>query len=64
MGSTYETDGIESRDTVALTVQVACVVKTLGNLIACKSWLQARLALREAAEMMDRLAKMVEAGSK
>jgi len=64
MGSTYETDGIESRDTVALTVQVACVVKTLGNLIACKSWLQARLASREAAEMMDRLAKMVEAGSK
>jgi len=64
MGSTYETDRMDAKDTVALTIQAACVVKTLGNLIACKSWLQARLALSETAGMMDRLIEMVEKGSR
>jgi len=60
----YETDGIENRDMIALTIQAATVVKTVSNLIACRSWLQAKLALREAQGMMVRMAEMVEKGSK
>jgi len=60
----YETDKIESRDIIALTIQAAAVVKTVSNLIACRSWLQAKLALREAQRMMDTAAAMVEKGSK
>jgi len=54
---------MESKDRIALTIQAACVTKTLGNLIACSSWLVARLALREVHEHVDRLTKMVEEGT-
>ena len=64
MGSTYENDGIDTGDVLFLTVQAATVMKALGNLIACRSWMQARLVLAEAHELMDRIDKTVELGSK
>jgi hypothetical protein len=64
MGSTYETDSIEKGDRVALTVQAAVLVKYAGNLVACQSWLVARLALAELRKHIDELAKTIEAGSK
>lgn len=64
MGNTYETDGIETRDVLALTVQAATTVKSLGNLIACRSWLQARLALREVWQQVEGLSKTIEKGRK
>ena len=48
MGGTYETDTIERRDVLALTIQVAAVIKPLARMIACTSWLQARLAMQAA----------------
>ena len=64
MGSTYETDGIEKRDEIVLTMQAAILVKSSGNLVRCRSWLVARLALKELRQSIDELAKTIEAGSK
>jgi len=64
MGSTYEKDRIDAKDAIELTILAATVVKALGNLIACRSWLQARLALRCVQEQMGRMAAKVEKGSK
>jgi hypothetical protein len=63
MGKTYDTDGIDTRNVLAMTVQVALVVKSLANLISCRSWLQARLAIQETQERLDKLVEMVEKGS-
>ena len=64
MGSTYETDGIEKRDEIGLALQAAVLVKTLGNMFACRSWLVARLALQELRLRVDELAKTIETGSR
>jgi hypothetical protein len=64
MGNTYETDAIESRDAIALTLQAAMVMQTAGRLVACRSWLAARLVLKALQGDVLRLAKMIEEGSK
>lgn len=64
MGITYETDGIDGKSSVELSVRSALVVKSVANLIGCKSWLVARLALRELRTTVDALSKAIEAGSK
>jgi hypothetical protein len=63
MGNTYETDGIDKRNEIALALQASVAMKSLGNLIACRSWLQARLALREVKMRVDDLSKTVTQGS-
>lgn len=35
MGNTYETDGVNDRDEIMLTLQAAIVTRALGNLIGC-----------------------------
>ena len=64
MGGTYETDGIEKRDEIGLALQAAVLVKSAGNLVGCRSWLVARLSLKELRQRVDELAKAIEAGSK
>jgi hypothetical protein len=64
MGSTYETDSIEKRDEIGLALQAAILVKSAGNLVGCRSWLVARLTLKELRQRVDELAKTIEAGSK
>jgi len=64
MGSTYETDSIEKRDEIGLALQAAMIVKELGSLVGCGSWLVARLTLKELRQRIDALAKTIEAGSK
>ena len=64
MGSTYETDGMELKDKLALTIQAAVVMMSLSNMVSCSSWLVARLALREFAENANRLNAIIKEGSK
>jgi len=60
MGSTYETDGIGNRDEIGLAVQVALLVKSASNLVACRSWLVAGLTLKELRQRVDKLATTIE----
>jgi hypothetical protein len=39
-------------------------VKSAANLLGCRSWLVARLTLKELRQRVDELAKTIEAGSK
>lgn len=64
MGGTYEGDGIEKRDEIALALMAAVLVKSAGNLIGCRSWLVARLTLREIRQRVDELEKTITAGIK
>ena len=63
MGNTYETDGIKTGDVLTMTVQAATTMRALSNFVACRSWLQARLALRDLRNQVDELGKTVEKGS-
>ena len=64
MGNTYETDKVETRDEFQILVQAAVVMRSLSNLVGCKSWLVARLALKELRQRVDELAQTIEVGSK
>jgi nitroreductase len=63
MGSTYETDSIENRDEIGLALQAAMLVKSATNLVGCRSWLVARLTLKELRQRVDELVKVIESGS-
>ena len=64
MGSTYETDSIGKQGEIGLALQAAVIVKQLANLIGCRSWLVARLTIKEIRQLIDELAKAIEDGSK
>jgi len=57
--STYETDGVEKRDEIVLAIQAALVMKSLSQLVGCRSWLVAKLAMREVTKRLDELQSTV-----
>lgn len=64
MGNSYETDSTSKEQQLSLAIQAAVVMKTLGNLVGCRSCLQARLVVRELQVHFDMLKKVVEELSK
>ena len=64
MGNTYETDTIERRDEITLAVQSAIIMKSLSHLVGCKSWLLARLSLKDIRRRVDEIEQTITKGSK
>ena len=64
MGSTYETDSTKKSDRLELALQAAVIVKSVGDLVGCRSWLVARRALQDLRKLVGELAKTVEDASK
>lgn len=63
MGSTYETDSVCTKDSLTLSLLAAATIKSLANLINCKSWLAARISMKAVQLGMDELTKTVKKGS-
>ena len=64
VSNTYENDMIAAKDRVDLSIRTALLVKSASSLIACQSWLVARLALKELRHDIDVLAEAIDKGSK
>ena len=58
--STYETDSIETKDRLTLSLTTALAVKSLSQIINTRSWLHAKLAYKEAVDQFAKVAEIID----
>jgi hypothetical protein len=62
MSTEYENDTMSAQARIKLSLQAAVALKSLANLVACQSWLVARLALREVQACLADIQTPIDSG--